>query len=388
MVPHLRCQRQSLLEVRVGLSGEPHDHIGRQGNVRQCLTDSSDQFEIALPRVAAPHRLQHARGAGLHRQMQVPAHLWQMLHRLEEARREMPRMGAREPDALDARDGVHRFEEPCEVARRIVGRLVVIDDLAEQLHLAMAGRRRLPDFRHDVGLRPHSLVPARVRDDAEAAELVAPLDDGHQRLDRIAASRDAERKGDVIVRVQIDEGRDGASSRGARLLDQHRQAPNRLRAHDDVGDAGQPREDAWALLLGHAAGNGHDGIVALLGRHLAQLPQPRVQLLFRALADAAGVDDHDVGVGGVLRRLEARLLEQPRHALGVVRVHLAAERLDEVFASHWTICGFSAFSAAPRRKLSLSLSPFRFRLSLPLLAGSRPRRHAPASHGQKPGYLR
>ena len=91
----------------------------------------------------------------------------------------------------------------------------------------------------------------------------------------------------------------------------------------------------------------------LLGRQLAQLAEARVELLLGALADAAGVDDDDVGVGRVVGRLEAGLLEQPRHPLGVVDVHLAAERLDQIFTRHRSTFGF---------RLRLSLSPFAFRL--------------------------
>src|SRR3954454_8554149 len=101
--------------------------------------------------------------------MQVAADLRQPGHRLEKSRRNMARMRARETDALDALDVVNRFEEPGEIATGVVRRNVMIDDLAEQLHFAAAARRRLANLRDDVGLRTHPLVPARVRDDAEAA---------------------------------------------------------------------------------------------------------------------------------------------------------------------------------------------------------------------------
>ena len=51
-------------------------------------------------------------------------------------------MRAGEADALDARDFVHRLEQPGEVARRVVRRLVVIHDLPEELHLARARSRQ------------------------------------------------------------------------------------------------------------------------------------------------------------------------------------------------------------------------------------------------------
>ena len=88
----------------------------------------------------------------------------------------------------------------------VVGRLIVVDDLSEELHFAGAASPRHADVRQDVGDRPHPLVPARVRDDAEGAELVAALDDGDVRLERIGAARNPQRKRHVVVRIQIDAG--------------------------------------------------------------------------------------------------------------------------------------------------------------------------------------
>src|SRR5581483_12528001 len=90
---------------------------------------------------------------------------------------EVARMRTREADAVDTGDAVDRLDQAGEVAAGIVRRLVVVDDLPEQLHLAMPRRGRLGDLRQNVVLRAHPLVPARVGDDAEAAELVAPFDD-------------------------------------------------------------------------------------------------------------------------------------------------------------------------------------------------------------------
>ena len=86
--------------------------------------------------------------------------------------------------------------------------------------------------------------------------------------------------------------------------------------------------------------------------HLPDLAEPREELLLGALAHAAGVDDDDVGVAVVVGRLVAGLLEQARHPLGVVDVHLAAERFDQVLSS----------------RSCLSLSPFDFRFRFRLFA--------------------
>ena len=124
---------------------------------------------------------------------------------------------------------------------------------------------------------------------------------------------------------------------------------------------GDALEDRLAFLLRDAAGDGDDRVVPVLGGQLPQLAESRVELLLGALADAAGVDDDDVGVRGVVGRLEAGLLEQAGHALGVVDVHLAAERLDEVLTRHRYL-GASAGSDF-RFRLSVSISPFACRQS-------------------------
>ena len=122
------------------------------------------------------------------------ADLRQIADGLDQPRAGMARMRAREPDALDAGDIVDLGEQLREVAAGIVRRLVVVDDLPEQLDLAAARVDGLADVRQDVGLGAHALVAARVRHDAEGAVVVAPFDDRDVRLDGIAAPRDPQRE--------------------------------------------------------------------------------------------------------------------------------------------------------------------------------------------------
>ena len=65
--------------------------------------------------------------------------------------------------------------------------------------------------------------------------------------------------------------------------------------------------------------------VRLQRTHPAKL---RVDLFGCFLADMAGVEDDEVRLGRVLGRRVAGTRERFGHALGVVGVHLAAERLD------------------------------------------------------------
>ena len=59
-----------------------------------------------------------------------------------------------------------------------------------------------------------------------------------------------------------------------------------------------------------------------------------VKLVVGVLADAAGVEENDVGVLDVVGGLHAVGFEQASQALGVVLVHLAPEGPDEVLAGH------------------------------------------------------
>jgi hypothetical protein len=59
-----------------------------------------------------------------------------------------------------------------------------------------------------------------------------------------------------------------------------------------------------------------------------------VEAVVGVLPDAAGVQDDDIGRLHVLRALVALRLEQARHPLRIVLVHLAPEGADEVPAGH------------------------------------------------------
>ena len=63
-----------------------------------------------------------------------------------------------------------------------------------------------------------------------------------------------------------------------------------------------------------------------------ELAEVAVQLVVGVLSDAAGVEDHDVGVVHRSRQDQPVALEQSGDALGVVLVHLAPERPDHVAA--------------------------------------------------------
>ena len=185
------------------------------------------------------------------------------------------------------------LEQGREVAAGVVWRLVVIDDLPEQLDFARTRCDRLTRVGHDLGNRTHPLVPARVRHHAERAELVAPLDDCHVR----PAGR---------PRRAIPSGNDTSS--WARYRPAVSAAEPRWPRSTSIGSrrmfcvpmttstADGSAENAVAFLLRDAAGDGNDRTRPFVLGPLTDLAQAGEQLLLRPLPHAAGVDDDDVGI--------------------------------------------------------------------------------------------
>ena len=262
----------------------------------------------------------------------MPAHLGKIAHRPDHSRGHVTRVRARESNPRQAVDLLQPLQQSREIAAIVVWRLVVVDDLSEQLDFPGARVDRVARLGDDVGSRPHALVAARVRDDAEGAEFVAAFDDGDVGLDGIEASRDAKRERDVAERVEIEDRRRTVGSVN-RAVHEYRETLQVLRADDHVHRV-RTREDPVALLLRHAAGDGDDRPRAFLDRHLTELAKTREEFFLGPLAHAAGVDDDDVCVAIVGRGLVARLLEESGHALGVVHVHLTTVRFDQVFSRH------------------------------------------------------
>ena len=205
---------------------------------------------------------------------------------------------------------------------------VAVDVLAEQRHLGDAvGGERL-DLGDDVGERAAHLLAAYGRDDAERARVVAAdLDRDPGVVRRRPAGRQRRRE----HRVVVDDG--GVEDLGdrpgaARLVEQLGGAVDVVRAHHDVDVAG-PRAHDVAVLLGETAG--HDDLAAVALRlPRLEVAEVAVQLVVGVLADAARVQHDDVGVGLGRGGDHPVGLEQPGDALGVVLVHLAAERAHEV----------------------------------------------------------
>ncbi len=207
--------------------------------------------------------------------------------------RDVPRMRAREPDPPNPGHAVHRREQSGEVALRIVGRLVVVHDLAEQVNFGPTATDRLVNLGQDLRLRAHPLVPPGLRHHAERAVVVAALDDGHVGLHRVAlrvipSGNDTSSYG--LTSIWRDPVRMASSMSAGSLR-------SAMRADDDVHGPGPP-EQRRAILLGQASGHrDHRGLAARTGL-AAQLADAAEHLVLGLLANRAGVQDDDVGVGG------------------------------------------------------------------------------------------
>ena len=167
---------------------------------------------------------------------------------------------------------------------------------------------------------------------------------------RTGSSRRVTANGNATSSLRAEIELDVTGRRGP--LDEHRQHPKPPRADDDVNGCAALQERR-ALLLRHAACDGDERPVPRPPFEFAELSKARVQLLLGALPDAARVDHDHVGLVVFRRALVSRRFEQSGHLLGVVVVHLAAERLDPIFPAHFRPFAFCV-SLSPFARLSLS----------------------------------
>ena len=233
-------------------------------------------------------------------------------------------MRAREADPLEPRYVVARAQELAEVRPDVRSEIPPpgVDVLAEERDLldAVAGQRA--DLGDDLSGSPALLAAAHGRDDAVRALRVAAHRHLHPGLvTALAVLRQVGRE--VLVRAEPPP-RDRVAAGGDPLAE----VRDRAGAERDV-DERVLLEDPLALRLGVAAADrDHEvGPLALAG---GGVPEVGGEARVRLLADRAGVEDDDVGLVRRDRLAQAEGLEHALDPLGVVSVHLAAERGDVV----------------------------------------------------------
>src|SRR4030095_15677000 len=117
---------------------------------------------------------------------------------------DMSRVRTGETDPLNSVHLVDCFEESGKIAIGIVGCLIGGHDLPEELYFPESARCGIPDLGDDLRFRTHPLVSARIWNDAEAADLVAALDDRDPGANRVVAPGEAKRERDVVMRSEVD----------------------------------------------------------------------------------------------------------------------------------------------------------------------------------------
>ncbi len=248
--------------------------------------------------------------------------------------------------------------------------LVGIDRLTEKLDLLKTVGCEGLHFPQHILQRAAEFASAGVWDHAERAELVAALHDRYHASGRALAEDGLE----IVFPLGIEAGQ----HRPVTLCDRTNGLPYPadLARSEDETDAPGPAEQRCPLLLGNAAANA-DGRGAV---ELFQHTDPADNLLNRAVANGAGVEDHQIRGLWIPRRLHAFRAELSLDQLAIVLIHLAAPGFNEIgshsqFSPHRRKCNCAAPTGqAFGRVVDAGIvSRRRFRGSVSVVAESEPR---------------
>ncbi len=324
------------LEVGVRLARETHNEIGTDRNIRSDLAQLADGGLVLQRRVVAFHLRQDVIGPRLHRQVEMINKFGNLGVDFDERVRKLHRMTGGVANAVNALDVTDQQQQVGEIEHFAVGAggPVGIDVLAQQIHLAHAHVRQMPDFVQHRLDRPAHFLAARVGHDTEAAVLGAALHDGdvgggavHAGLGHPVEFLDF-READIHGQIAV----------AGCVADQLRQPVQGLRAEDDI-HPGRTLADHLAFLTGHTTAHADNqlGFVFLEPFPAAQLVK---YLFLRLFPDRAGVEQHHIGFIDVIRGFQfMAVLQDVGHPGRIVFVHLAAVGLYEQFAGHGA-CSF------------------------------------------------
>ena len=231
-------------------------------------------------------------------------------------------MGRREPDALDAVDRVEGAQQVGELRAVLAGAEVAtvrVHVLPEHGDLAHTVGGQLLHLAHDVAQAPADLGAAHDGHDAEGARVVTPDLDGDPRRVPLVAPGGERRRIRLVLLQDLHH-----RPLEAGPLEQRRRMGEVVGAEHHVDVTGA-LDDQLTVLLGQAPAH-RDLEIGPVGLERLEPSEVPVELVVGVLADAAGVEHHDVRRLEVVGRLHALGREQPGDALGVVLVHLAAVR--------------------------------------------------------------
>src|SRR3984893_52916 len=251
-------EREGRLDVLFALAGETDDEIGGARHVRARSAHARDHLQVIGSRVLAVHQCQHAIGAGLRRDVQTGHQRRQVAMRGSQARLHVARMAGGVAQARNTGHLGNAEEKSAERPDATIGTssMIGIDVLADKRDLTDPRIRKPFHFGNDMGDRARSFSPARVRHDAERAELIAAF--LHSDEGRYAARPDRLPAWDLELLKLVFDGKLGVDDPTAALgaREQLGQAVIGLRADDEI-HRGRTANDLGPLRLGDTAGDGN-----------------------------------------------------------------------------------------------------------------------------------
>ena len=250
--------------------------------------------------------------------MQLRHHVCSRRHRLDDIVGEVTRVRRGEAHALQARDRAAGSQQLAE--RQLVAELhaIGIDILTQQGDLDDSLLHQRLHLREDLTGATILLGAAQRGHNAESAGVVASdADRDPRRIRRFPPGRQVrgklhQRLGDLHLRLLLD----------ASTLKQDRQRAEVVRAEHHIHPRGLADDLALVLLRQAPSYRDLHARVLLLHRH--QVRQISVQLVVGVLAHGTGIEDQHIRIRACRGPDITGTLEQPRQALGVVHIHLAA----------------------------------------------------------------
>ena len=324
VVAHGLDERERVVKFGVRLAGETHDDVRREHKIGHVLPRERHLRQIFLARVAAVHRVQDAVVAALHGQVHLVRALFALGHGAKELFRRVLRVAAHEADDKVARDGVEPPDEVGKVHVLVEVAAVGVDILPQERDVLIARRDELARLALDLVRVAGALAPAHIWHDAVGAEVVAPVHDRQPCLDAaVALLGDA--LGHAAVRRRDGEHPPVLGADGAQQL---REAPQLMRAEDEVDDAvGLFQLLGHVFLLRHAAAD-RDDLVGVARLGMRQRADVAEHARLGVLTHGAGVHDDDVGREFVLCEIKAHGAQITAQLFAVGLVLLAAVGID------------------------------------------------------------
>ncbi len=309
-----------LLKLLLGLSGEAHDHIAGEHQLRHDLFGILHLLQIGFPVIVPVHGLQHPAGAGLEGQVQLLGDLGVLRHGVKELFGGVSGVAGHEADQKVPGELGDLGQQVREVHAAVQVLAIGIDVLTQKGDLlAAAVNERLALGQN--GLRAAAALPAPdIGDNAIGAEIVAAVHDGYPGLQgRIPHLGNALGNGArLILNIEL------TLFLGEHVVEDLRELPQMVGREnavhigealfDPVGNLGLPR---------HAAAQ-EDSLLRMAALGVGQRPQVAENPLLGVLPDGAGIHHHHVGPFGALDDGIAALGQVAPQLFGVCLVLLAA----------------------------------------------------------------